>query len=143
MRLSKQTTDAVKVLVHLARHADTTMSVPELARACGMTEPVTFKLVPLLVREGFARTDRGRMGGVTLQRPAETISLGEVVRALEKSALDANHKKTLETPQLSVIVEEAFGGFLDILDQHSVADLAKNQDAAGETGTQLLSSTVC
>lgn len=143
MRLSKQTTNAVKVLVHLARHADTTVSVAELAKACGMTEPVTFKLVPLLVREGFARTDRGRSGGVTLKRPADTISLGEVVRALEKGPLEASRSKALEAPDLSSIVDDAFDGFLELLDQHSVADLAKKQSAEGAPGGQLLSSTVC
>ncbi len=143
MRLSKQTTDAVKVLVHLARHADTTMSVPELAKACGMTEPVTFKLVPLLVREGFARTDRGRSGGVTLKRSPDTISLGEVVRALEKAPLEAKSSKGLQAPDLTSIVDHAFGGFLEILDQHSVADLAKKQGAEGAAGGQLLSSPVC
>ena len=143
MRLSKQTTDAVKVLVHLARHVDTTMSVPELAKACGMTEPVTFKLVPLLVREGFARTDRGRAGGVTLKRPSDTISLGEVVRALEKGPLQANQSKTLETPHLTSIVDEAFDGFLEILDQHSVADLAKKQGAGETVSEQFLPNTVC
>lgn len=143
MRLSKQTTDAVKVLVHLARHAEMTMSVPELAKACEMTEPITFKLVPLLVREGFARTDRGRAGGVALKRPAETISLGEVVRALEKGPLEAKKSEVFETPELPSIVDDAFDGFLDILDQHSVADLAKKGGVADTPGGQLLSSTVC
>ena len=128
MRLSKQTTDAVKVLVHLARTAEKVMSVPDLAKACAMTEPVTFKLVPLLVRGGFARTDRGRAGGVSLQRPADTISIGEVVRALESAPLDPGKKNKNPAPDLSLIVDEAFDGFLEILDQHSVADLAKTKD---------------
>ncbi len=124
MRLSKQTTDAVKVLVHLAQHSEDVIPVPDIAKACGITDPVTFKLVPLLVREGFARTDRGRAGGVSLQRPADTISIGEVVRALEKTPLEPTKKSTEHSPDLSLIVDEAFGGFLEILDQHSVADLA-------------------
>ena len=127
MRLSKQTTDAVKVLVHLARNGENVLSVPDLAKACGMTEPMTFKLVPLLVREGFARTDRGRAGGVSLQRTADTISLGEVVRALERAPLDPGKKGTMPAADLSMIVDEAFGGFLEILNQHSIADLAKTK----------------
>ncbi len=142
MRLSKQTTDAVKLLVHLARHTEDIVSVPDLAKACGMTDPVTFKLVPLLVREGFARTDRGRAGGVILKRPADTISIGEVVRALEKAPLEPGKNPKKHTPDLSLIVDEAFGCFLEILDQHSVADLAQTQsdgvDERASTGLKLL-----
>ncbi len=127
MRVSKQTTNAVKVLVHLARHSEDVMPVPDLAKACGRTEPVAFKLVPLLVREGFARTDGERAGGVSLQRPADTISIGELVRALEKTPLEPTKKSKEHSPDLSLIVDEAFGGFLEILDQHSVADLAGAQ----------------
>lgn len=129
MRLSKPTTNAVKVLVHLARHPDETISVPMLAQACEMPETITFKLVPLLVREGFAQTDRGRAGGVRLGRPADAISLGEIVRALEKAPLETRGDITAPVSDLPLIVDEAFDGFLGILDQHSIADLARPKSA--------------
>ncbi len=64
------------------------------------------------------------------------------MRALEKGPLQANQWKTLETPYLSSIVDEAFDGFLEILDQHSVADLGKGQVADDASGAQFLSNTV-
>ncbi|MEM7424831.1 MAG: Rrf2 family transcriptional regulator [Pseudomonadota bacterium] len=129
MRLSKPTIDAVKALVLLARNSDAAMSIPELASACAFTEPVAFKLVPLLVKEGFAATDRGRSGGVRLGRPAETISIGEVVRALEKGPLEGKKQKSVSASEFSEMVDEAFEGFLQILDLHAISDLAKRSSA--------------
>ncbi|MEM1200828.1 MAG: Rrf2 family transcriptional regulator [Pseudomonadota bacterium] len=128
MRLTKPTTDAVKVLAYLAQSPDATVSVSAIAQACGMTEKTAFKLVPTLVRKGFAQTERGRTGGVKLARPAEAISLGEIVRALEEAP--AGFGDSAHSQPLSLIVDEAYGGFLQILDQHSVADFARNKGNA-------------
>lgn len=136
MRLTKPTLDAVKALVHLARCSGETLSVSALAKACGMTEQTAFKLVPVLVSEGFAQTERGRAGGVKLARLAETISIGEIVRALEKSPTIAGTKSAANAHPLSLIVDEAYDGFLQILDQHSVADFARNQSDAGNESTR-------
>lgn len=139
MRLTKPTTDAVKVLTHLARRPDETVSVSALAQACGMTEKTAFKLVPALVREGFAHTERGRTGGVKLARPAETISIGEIVRALEEAPAAAGSDGSVQSQPLSLIVDEAYGGFLQILDQHSVADFARNHgDSLNESAPSKL-----
>lgn len=129
MRLTKPTKNAVTALIHLARNPDETISVPALAEACGITGETAFKLVPLLVREGFAETDRGRSGGVRIARPAETISIGEIVRALEKAPVETDSQGTGRAPQFSSIMDEAYGGFLEILDQHSIADLAHSKGA--------------
>ncbi|MEM8688168.1 MAG: Rrf2 family transcriptional regulator [Pseudomonadota bacterium] len=128
--MTKPTTDAVKVLTYLARRPNETVSVTDLAHACGMTEKTAFKLVPVLVREGFAHTERGRTGGVKLARPAETISIGEIVRALEEAPAAAGAKGSEQSQPLSLIVGEAYGGFLQILDQHSVADFTRDQNDA-------------
>lgn len=127
MRLTKPTTNAVKVLVHLARSPDETMLVSALAQACGITEKTAFKLVPLLVREGFAQTERGRSGGVKLARPAETISIGEIVRALEQAPASGVAEGSVRQQTLSLVVDEAYDGFLQILDQHSIADFMRKQ----------------
>lgn len=130
MRLTKPTTDAVKVLAHLARCSEEILSVPALAQACGMTDKTAFKLVPVLVSEGFAQTQRGRTGGVKLARPPETISIGEIVRALEKAPAAPGTSNAAASQPLSLIVDEAYDGFLQILDQHSVADFVRSQNAA-------------
>ena len=120
MRLSKQTKDAVNTLVHLARSDGRLVSVPEIARACGMTEATAFKLVPLLVKANLLQTERGRGGGVRLQRDPAEISVGEVVRAVE-----ALQRSTGDGPNdLGRLVDDAFEAFLEILDENTIADMA-------------------
>jgi len=43
------------------------------------------KIVNLLAREGLVKTRRGRQGGVMLSRPADSISLLQLVKAVEGS----------------------------------------------------------
>lgn len=122
MRLSKQTRDAVNTLVHLARADGRLLSIPEIADACGMTEATAFKLVPLLVKANFLKTERGRGGGVRLDRDPAEISVGEIVRAMETLQGAADDGAS----GLERIVDNAFDAFLEILDENSIADMASS-----------------
>lgn len=125
MRLSQQTRNAVSVLVQLAKAANRSLTVPEIAKACDITEYNTFKLVPVLVRGGFLRTIRGRNGGVELAIPADDISIGSVVRATEQSlqtdAMDA--KAGDSQASFETMVDDALLAFVEILDQNTIAEL--------------------
>ena len=133
MRLSQQTKNAVSVLVLLAKAADRSVTVPEIAESCGITEYNTFKLVPLLVRGGFAKTIRGRNGGVQLAQPAEDISVGSVVRAVEHKLLSAGAGDQSEPVDSEVsfeaMVDDALLAFVEILDQNTIAELARGGSA--------------
>ena len=122
MRLSKQTRDAVNTLVHLARSEGRLLSIPEIAEACSMTEATAFKLVPALVRAGLLTTERGRGGGVRLDRDPSEISVGEVVRAMENLQGAADNGSS----GLERLVDDAFEAFLEILDDNSIADMASS-----------------
>lgn len=133
MRLSKSTKDAIAILVHLARREDdSTMSIPQIADACGLTPAVTFKLVPVLVRAGYLVSGRGRSGGVRLARAPGDIPVGEVVRTLEQTPqTDLN---TVEAgTDLEAMIGDAFEAFVSILDQNTVADLAGPSGATDVT----------
>ncbi len=123
MRLSKQTRDAVNTLVHLARSDGQLLSVPEIARACDMTEATAFKLVPLLVKANLLQTERGRGGGVRLQRDPAEISVGEVVRAVEAMQRSNEGGPT----DFGRMVDDAFEAFLEILDENTIADMAHSK----------------
>ena len=124
MKLSKQTKDAVAVLVHMARLDGAPVAIPQIAQACAMTPAATFKLVPILVRAGFLETDRGRGGGVRLAMRPEMISVGTVVRRLEQRP-----GEEAERP-LDSLVGEAFEAFVGILDRNTIADLSRGTGAA-------------
>lgn len=83
MKLTRHTDYALRVLMHLAARPGQVCSILSIAEAYGISESHLMKVVHKLGRQGFLHTTRGRGGGVRLARPAESISIGEVVRATE------------------------------------------------------------
>jgi Rrf2 family transcriptional regulator, cysteine metabolism repressor len=76
----------VRLMVQLARHpADEPVSLAELADRDGLPVAYLEHLVARLRKAGLVESRRGARGGYLLTRPAEEISMAEVVAALEGS----------------------------------------------------------
>ncbi len=58
------------------------LSIPEISRAEGLSIPNVAKLMRLLRIGGFVTSVRGQAGGYTLARPAEQVTVGEVLELL-------------------------------------------------------------
>jgi Rrf2 family protein len=58
----------------------------EIAESAGIPRPYLAKILNALSRSGLIKTKRGYRGGVALARPAERISLMDVVEAVEGRA---------------------------------------------------------
>lgn len=58
------------------------MTIPEISRAEGLTQPYVAKLLAILRKEGFVKSLRGHTGGYTLARSADEIVVGDVLAAL-------------------------------------------------------------
>jgi FeS assembly SUF system regulator len=82
IRMSKLTDYAVVLLAHLAR-SEGTLTAQELAARSRVPLPTVSKLCKELSRAGLVVSHRGRHGGYALARSADTISVAEVVEALE------------------------------------------------------------
>jgi FeS assembly SUF system regulator len=82
IRMSKLTDYAVVLLAHLAR-SGRTLAAQELAARSGVPLPTVSKLCKELSKAGLVVSHRGRHGGYGLARPAERISVAEIVEALE------------------------------------------------------------
>ncbi|MBI3240965.1 MAG: Rrf2 family transcriptional regulator [Chloroflexi bacterium] len=84
MQITRQADYAVRAMVHLARlksgQRASTSQISEEQRI-----PLTFlaKIVSQLSVAGLLHTTRGARGGVALARPADEISLLEVVEAID------------------------------------------------------------
>jgi Rrf2 family protein len=84
MQLTRQADYAVRAVLYLAERPSaariTTAEIGEHQKI-----PVTFltKIMAQLVTAGVVQTTRGARGGVTLARPAATITLLEVIEAIE------------------------------------------------------------
>ena len=83
MRLTSFTDFGLRTLMRLAGEPDRTFTTDEIAREFAISRNHLVKVVSNLSQEGFLATRRGAGGGFRLARPAATITVGEVVRALE------------------------------------------------------------
>jgi FeS assembly SUF system regulator len=82
IRMSKLTDYAIVILAHLAR-SQGTLTAQELAARSRVPLPTVSKLAKELSKAGLVVSHRGRNGGYGLARPAEQISVAEIVEALE------------------------------------------------------------
>ncbi|MFC3209023.1 MAG: Rrf2 family transcriptional regulator [Mesorhizobium sp.] len=83
MRLAAFTDYGLRVLMRLAGTPDQPLTTAGIAEEFHIPYNHLTKVVNDLARNGFVTTQRGAGGGIRLARPAETITLGEVVRCLE------------------------------------------------------------
>ena len=85
MMFSTKAEYGVRVMAHLAgrAHADGPASLASIAEAEGLPQAYLEHLAARLRRAGLVESRRGARGGYSLARPAEDITMAEVVRALE------------------------------------------------------------
>jgi Rrf2 family nitric oxide-sensitive transcriptional repressor len=132
MRLTMQTDYALRTLMQLAMAPDRLVTVKDVSETYGISRNHLMKVAYLLGKAGFVETVRGRAGGLRLARPAEQISVGEVVRRMEP---DFGLVECLHRPGCGCIIEpacrlrgllsEAAASFLAVLDRHTLAELTE------------------
>lgn len=133
MRLTKSTSHAIRILIDCASADDRLTKVAELSQRLAITPQNVFKIVNLLARARLIEAVRGRNGGVRLARPATAIRIGDVVRATEVTHVEiddgaaAPRKAAPREPRVNQILDDALGAFIDVLDQHTLADMLKSR----------------
>lgn len=121
MKLTKQTSDAVKILVFCHNHGDSLIKVADMAEELGLRKQMALKICTLLRQEGFLDTVRGPKGGIRLSQQAQTSTLGTIVRRLESSS-QANAES--DGTHLDVCFDEAMEAFFTVLDGHLLGEIA-------------------
>jgi Rrf2 family protein len=137
MRLTKSTGHAIRILIDCAGAQHRLIKVAELSTRLKITQQNVFKIVNLLAREGLIEAVRGRNGGVRLARPADQIRIGDVVRATEITHVEVEDGSPLRKQKnksgVNEILDDALGAFIDVLDQHTLADMARSAPRAAAT----------
>jgi FeS assembly SUF system regulator len=82
-RLNRLTDYGVVVLTQMTRNPDDLRTARQIAQDTGVPLPTVAKLLNALAHERLITSHRGAAGGYTLNRPAEAISVAEIVQALE------------------------------------------------------------
>lgn len=85
MQLTRQADYAVRTVFALAAAEGQVLTQKEIARQQDIPEPFLAKIAQAMSRAGLVVTIRGAAGGMALARPAETITLRDVVEAMQGS----------------------------------------------------------
>ncbi|OQP84404.1 iron-responsive transcriptional regulator [Rhizobium rhizosphaerae] len=132
MRLTKQTNYAVRMLMYCAANDGKLSRIPEIAKAYGVSELFLFKILQPLNKAGLVETVRGRNGGVRLPRPADQITLFDVVKVTEDSFAMAEcfEAGEIECPLvdscgLNSALRRALNAFFAVLAEYTIDDLVK------------------
>lgn len=130
MRLASFTDFGLRVMMRLASEPVAILTTGEIAREFQISYHHLTKVVQDLVRGGFLQTRQGAGGGISFARPPETITLGEVVRYLERQhalvECFAHDGNCLLTPacRLKGKLLAAENAFFAALDETTVAECA-------------------
>jgi Rrf2 family nitric oxide-sensitive transcriptional repressor len=130
MQLTKFSDYALRVLMYVHAAGDRRVTIEEMAASYRISRAHLMKVVNALTRAGYLTAVRGRSGGLTLARPAETIRLGEVIRstepdfALVECFATGNRCVITGCCRLPGVLSQALAAFLETLDQHTLADIA-------------------
>jgi Rrf2 family nitric oxide-sensitive transcriptional repressor len=132
MRLTTYTDYAMRVMMYLAlKHEDgAVVTIDEMASAYGISRNHLMKIVNELSQNGFIETVRGRFGGARLARSPAQISIGTLVRAMEKDFSPAachdreSHSSCAILPACNLRhgLKRAMDAFLRELDRMTLAD---------------------
>ena len=82
MKISTKGRYGLKAVLDIAMHDEASSVCSIAARQC-ISENYLERLIAMLKKAGIVNSLRGAQGGYVLARPAEDISVGEVLRALE------------------------------------------------------------
>lgn len=86
--LAQSTGYAILAMGFIASAAGKPLLVRTIASKCDLPAPFLSKIVNKLARGDLVHTQRGVNGGVSLARPASTITLQEVCEALDDPILE-------------------------------------------------------
>lgn len=123
---------ALRVLLHLRVAPGRRASVGEVAQAHQVSRHHLDKVVQRLARAGIVATSRGRGGGVHLDRDPVTVTVGEVIRAMENGfavveCLDARrYCRVADVCGAPSVFRHALDAYLAVLDAATLEDVARD-----------------
>jgi Rrf2 family protein len=135
MRVSARADYAIRLVVAMAARPDEVLARESLAQSEGLPVKFVDHVLRQLRDGGLIESRRGRNGGYLLARPAEQITLADVVHAMDES-----QPSTVQQQVPTGWLADVWTGVSDVIDAAltdvSVATLrdARDAEAAGTQG---------
>jgi len=139
LALNKKTDYGLIALSCLAAQPEQVFSARRIANTYGMRPALLMNVLKTLSRDGLVSSVRGSQGGYRLGRPAEQITLAQMVRAMEgpPKLVACAGKSTFTDVECDLAqccpvhspVRKVHLKLLDFLEQISLADLVREQSS--------------
>lgn len=131
MQLTSHTDYALRVLIYLMRRPGEKATTREMAEFYQVSLNHLTKVAKALTRAGWLVASRGAGGGLTLAAHTPDTRVGEIVRFTESGDLvecftpATNTCPIAKACALKPVLYQARRAFFDVLDRHTVRDLAR------------------
>ncbi|WP_077075454.1 RrF2 family transcriptional regulator [Aedoeadaptatus urinae] len=83
MKLTQEIDYAFRIIAHLAAHEGQVVGAPTISETMGIPSRFTLRILRKLNIGGLTASRRGAKGGYILNRPAEGISLYDIILAID------------------------------------------------------------
>jgi len=130
LQITRQTEYAIRGLQELARrNDDAPVQLKVIAGSCEVSEAFLAKIFQMLGQAGIVKSHRGVKGGFSLGRPADEISLRDVVEVCEGGIVlnhcmrKINPCKDADTCAVADVWREAQDALTGALDLTNLADV--------------------
>ncbi len=130
LQITRQTEYAIRGLQELARRNESApVQLKVIAGSCEVSEAFLAKIFQMLGQAGIVKSHRGVKGGFSLARPAEEISLRDVVEVCEGGIVlnhcmrKINPCKDVDTCAVADVWREAQDALTGALDRTNLADV--------------------
>jgi Rrf2 family protein len=127
MKISAKAEYACLAILALARHrpADAPVRIREIAEAHAIPERYLVQILLQLKGAGLVHSTRGAAGGYRLARAPETISLGEVLAAIDGPTEPLRESDQPAARVLASVWQRIRDAERRVLEQTSIAELAQ------------------
>jgi len=141
MRLTRFTDYALRLLIFIANNQGRRVTIAEAAVFHGISRNHLMKVAQRLSESALLRASRGRSGGLALGRPAEAISLGDVLRITEPDfalvgCMAGDGCTYMGYCRLPAALNASVAAFLQCADQQKLSSFSE-PNASGDMQMQL------
>ena len=118
MLISSKGQYALRLMVDISINSGSTVTVKAVARRCGLSDKYLEQVTSSLLKAGYLRSVRGPRGGYRLNMPAEEITVGMVLRAIEGRISPIDNRVDEDGDALETAIN-------NVLDNKTIADLTR------------------
>ena len=132
MQLKKFTDYSLRLLIQLAVTPGEWVSINTVATSYDISRNHLLKIVTELSQQGLIQTQRGKHGGLRLNRAPSEINVGELIASLEGKGtlVDCSTPlcPILPACSLRTVLDEAQAAFYQSLRRYTLDDLVRGQE---------------